>query len=145
MSQDLGQRLLQHMVEREGTVDPARQHYFIVNARKGFFDPYRQKGEERTHTPWHLDTNHHLGYLPLTLAGIAGNKNFQAVLEQLAKDAFKSLRERPRNFQPEHVHVLFFLQPWLPQKRRILPTDGNRSLRVEVGATRLKYLQMSIL
>jgi hypothetical protein len=108
LSQDLGQRLLQHMVEREGTVDPARQHYFIVNARKGFFDPHRQKGEERTHTPWHLDTNHHLGYLPLNLAGVAGNNNFQSVLEKLAKNAFKSLRERPRNFQPEHVHVLFF-------------------------------------
>ena len=100
------------MVEKEGTVDPARQHYFIVNARRGFYDPHRsqrdKQGERRAPPPWDMDTNHHLGYLPLNLAGIAGNNNFQSVLETLAKDAFKSLRERPRNFQPEHVHVLFF-------------------------------------
>ena len=112
LSQDFGQRLLQHMVEKEGTADPARQHYFIVNARKGFYDPHRfqrdGKGEGRASPPWHQGTNHHLGYLPLNLAGVAGNNNFQSALETLAKNAFKSLRERPRNFQPEHVHVLFF-------------------------------------
>ena len=102
------------MVERDGTVDPARQHYVIVNARKGFFDPHRlQQGKGKGKPPrpsWEQDTNHHLGYLPLNLAGVAMNRHFEPLLEALAKSAFKSLTERSRSSSQhlDHVHILFF-------------------------------------
>ena len=38
----------------------------------------------------------------------------------------------------------FFLQSWLSQKRRFLPADGNRSQRVELGATQLQYVFANI-
>ena len=97
------------MVET-GTVDPARQHYFVQNARRGFFDPRRQREEYNVQTdvPWAQDTNHHLGYLPLNLEGVALNRNFKKEVMTLAKDIFMSLQNRPRNFQAEHVHILFW-------------------------------------
>ena len=113
LSQDFGERLMKDMIEKDGTVDPARQHYIIANARKGFFDPHhQQKGKGKNKPPrplWEHDTNHHLGYLPLNLAGVAMNKNFEPLLVAIAKRAFKSLLERTRDSQhSEHVHVLFF-------------------------------------
>ena len=113
LSQDFGERLMKDMIEKDGTVDPARQHYIIANARKGFFDPHHhRKGKGKSkppRPPWDQDTNHHVGYLPLNLAGVAMNKNFEPLLVAIAKRAFKSLLERTRDSQhSEHVHVLFF-------------------------------------
>ena len=109
LSQSFGERLMKDMVERDGTVDPARQHYVIVNARKGFFDPHH-RGRGQGKPPWEQDTNHHLGYLPLNLSGVATNQQFEPLLEALAKSTFKSLTERSRNSSQhsDHVHILFF-------------------------------------
>jgi hypothetical protein len=118
----LGRQLLQHMVEKNGTADPARQHYLVQNVRKGFFDPnsnkddkrkQKGKGKQGTGLPavpvaWAEDTNHHLGYLPLNLAGLAWNDRFQDVLTNVAFRAYSRLRNKPLTFQAEHIHVLFW-------------------------------------
>jgi hypothetical protein len=111
LSQDFGERLMKDMIEKDGTVDPASQRYIIANAQRGFFDPRRpQKGKGKSkppRPPWQQYTNIHLAYFPLHLGG-AMNKNFEPMLEAIAKSAFKSLLERPHDLQQsEHVHVLF--------------------------------------
>ena len=121
MSEDLGRRLLQRMVEKNGFQDPVRQHYFVQNVRKGFYDPHRnqgkgkgkQKGKQGTGQPavrvaWEVDANFHLGYLPLNLEGLALSENFQQVLDNLARKAYAALRGRVLSFKPEHVHILFW-------------------------------------
>ena len=113
---DLGRRLLQNMVEQNGTGIPANQFYFVVNARDGFFDPQTKdqaRGKNYVRPApvlWELDTNRHLGYLPLTLQGIVRNRNFKKVLDKLAEDIYSSLLQQHRfnNLPQDAVHVLFW-------------------------------------
>ena len=114
LDSDLGCRLLQNMVEQNGTGIPANQFFFVVDARNGFFDPHNQ-GKAKNYVrpgpiPWPLDTNTHLGYLPLNLEGMVRNKNFKGVLHTLAEDIYSSLLHphRFRNLPQDDVHVLFW-------------------------------------
>ncbi len=115
LESDLGSRLLQNMLARNGTGVPANQHFFIVNARDGFYDPQRkkQKGKGKgkwipqAAVPYELDTNHHLGYLPLNLQGIVSNHKFKGILETLADDIYTALRQ-PGTFLQDDIHVLFW-------------------------------------
>ena len=99
MSQSLGCRLLQHMVEKDSYVDPGLQHYFLQNAQTGFPNPHRQ-----------LDANRHLGYFPLHLQGVCWNPKFKDVLRNLARRFFSALKKapEPESSQNQHVHVLFW-------------------------------------
>jgi hypothetical protein len=99
MSQSLGRRLLQHMVEKDRSAEPALQYYFAQDAQTGFQNPYPQP-----------DVNFHLGYFPLHLQSIKQNPNFPDVLQNLARQFFAALRHRtePENKQIKHIHVLFW-------------------------------------
>jgi hypothetical protein len=99
MSQSLGRRLLQHMVEKDRSAEPALQYYFAQDAQTGFQNPYPQP-----------DVNFHLGYFPLHLQSIKQNPNFPEVLQKLARQFFAALRHRtePENTQCQHIHVLFW-------------------------------------
>jgi hypothetical protein len=114
MEPGFGRRLLQQIFEREGTVDPARQHYFVQNARTGFHDPHdshRRALAGPGSVPWQMDTSHHLGYLPLNLKGVAWNPKFKQVLEDLTRqflEALKSHQNKQLDMAPVHLHVLFW-------------------------------------
>jgi hypothetical protein len=113
MDPGFGRRLLRHLLERHGTVDPARQRYFVQNARTGFHDPHdrhRRVLAGPGFVPWHVDTSHHLGYMPLNLQGIVWNLKFKLVLEDLTQQFLTALQRSEINqsdVAPVHLHVLF--------------------------------------
>ena len=119
----LGCSLLRRMVETNSTGTCANQHFFVVNARNGFFDPhrtteekgYKGKGKGKgkrfprpEQIPWDSDTNHHLGYLPLNLQGIVSNQKFKPTLYKLAYDIYTSLQLCQSGLQLDEAHVLFW-------------------------------------
>ena len=112
MDAGFGRRLLRHLLERHGRVDPARQHYFVQNARTGFHDPHDPRRQVVAGSvPWHEDTSHHLGYMPLNLEGVAWNPKFKLVLEDLTRQFLTALKGSEINLSevaPVHLHVLFW-------------------------------------